>query len=370
MAYLRSLALPYPSKQNNQTHPSSIMPKNTQAQDDHDVESGESTPLLARSSEHDACGTLSAPPVDYLGTGAVAPPPAAAPPPPPETSTHGNDTKHASSHHEKQSSATSSSQHQNNDDNASLTAHSTKSGKSGKTSKKKKKKSSSDAASTKSGKSTNKSSNKQAKKKIEEGPQKSICHLLFDSVRYLAIIASCMMFTIQIVPLMVLGGESTWLQISVRSYLAIFCLSFILTESHIPFLQRIVLSSHNNWILRGFLYSFIGLIGMEQDLAVKVEDIAAGTFGALGPDYGTLFATLYMSITTWLMIGVGILYTALGLLCLQGWYERLEKDHIEKVREYRQKKKRDADFRKQKEDYKQYEKDRHEGRGEWYDDIE
>lgn len=151
-----------------------------------------------------------------------------------------------------------------------------------------------------------------------------------------------------------------------RSYLAIFCFSFILTESRIPLLQKIGI---DNWILRGFIYSFIGLIGMEQDLAVKVEDIVAGTASVLGPDFGTLFATLFMSITTWLMIGVGVLYTVLGMLCMQGWYERLDKEYREKVKEWKQKKKRDEDFEKQKKADRQYETDRNEGRGEWYDDM-
>jgi len=110
---------------------------------------------------------------------------------------------------------------------------------------------------------------------------------------------------------------------------------------------------------------------MEQDLAVKVEEIAAGTSSyILGPDYGTLFASLFMSITTWIMIGVGVLYTVLGLLCMQRWYERLEKAHGEKVKEWKREKKREKDSRKQNEDYQQYEKDRREGRGEWYDDLE
>lgn len=126
---------------------------------------------------------------------------------------------------------------------------------------------------------------------------------------------------------------------------------------------------HSNWILRGFLYSFIGLIGMEQDIAIKVTDIAAGATSVLGPDYATLFATLFMSITTWMMIGVGILYTVLGVLCMQGWYERLEKEHREKVKEWKRKKKEEKGFRKQQAEYRQYERDRREGRGEWYDDI-
>ena len=108
---------------------------------------------------------------------------------------------------------------------------------------------------------------------------------------------------------------------------------------------------------------------MEQDLAVKVEDIASGTTSILGPDYGTLFASLFMSITAWIMISVGILYIMLGILCLQGWYEKMEKEYGEKWKEWKREKKMEKEFQKQNDEYRLYEKDRREGRGEWYDDI-
>ena len=147
--------------------------------------------------------------------------------------------------------------------------------------------------------------------------------------------------------------------------MAIFYFIFVLIESRV--LRGL---AYSNWILRGFIYSFIGLIGLEQDLAMKVEDIAAGTTSVFGPDIGTLFAMLFVSITTWIIIGVGALYAVLGLLCMQGWNERMEKDHTEKVNEWKRKKKQDEDFRKQQENQRQYERDRQEGRGKWYDDLE
>ena len=111
---------------------------------------------------------------------------------------------------------------------------------------------------------------------------------------------------------------------------------------------------------------------MEQDLAIKVEDIAAGKRNVLGPTYGVLFATLFMTITTWFVIGVGIVYTLLGLLCCQRWYERLENEHTEKVKEWEQKQKRESSSQNQHQNKNQCEKqccDEEEGRGNWYDDL-
>ena len=175
---------------------------------------GESTPLIANNEnvgehEHDEeSGTAT--PMGYHG---ITPPPAAAPPPPPSSD---DEIRDAQCIEGRTSSLTTDNNDNKDDDNASQSqlsqTHSTKSGRS----KSKRKKSKTDGtASIRSGKSTRTNKSKQ-KKKTADGPTKSICHLLFDSVRYLAIIASCMMFAMQIVPLYVLGNESTWLQIAVR----------------------------------------------------------------------------------------------------------------------------------------------------------
>lgn len=152
----------------------------------------------------------------------------------------------------------------------------------------------------------------------------------------------------------------TWLQMAVRSYLAIFYFIFILIESH---LVRGL--SHSNWVLHGFLYTFIAFIGMEQDL---VEDIAEGTTNVFGPNMTKLFAMLFVSITSWIMVFVGILYTLLGLMCLQKWYEKIEDEHNEKRREWKGQKKQEKESYKQQENQKDYERDRNEGR-DWYDDF-
>lgn len=172
---------------------------------------GESTPLIANNDnvgehEHDE-ESATATPMGYHG---ITPPPAAAPPPPPSSD---DEIRDAQCIEGRTSSLTDNSDNKD-DDNGSQSqlsqTHSTKSGRS-----KSKRKKKTDSASIRSGKSTRTNKSKQ-KKKTADGPTKSICHLLFDSVRYLAIITSCMMFAMQIVPLYVLGNESTWLQIAVR----------------------------------------------------------------------------------------------------------------------------------------------------------
>ncbi|ACI64351.1 predicted protein [Thalassiosira pseudonana CCMP1335] len=314
---------------------------------------GESTPLLGTSSHHTDNDEESAVLQSSSSAAPQAPPPVGAPPPPPpSSSTTTSKLKIFSSSSNNNSEADDTSQSQLSTSQKSKSSRRSKRSKRGGTSS-----SGGDpAVEAATAAATNiKRTIKQTIQKQFVGPRKSMCHLMFDGLRYLGILASCMMLVVQVVPLVI----------------------FILLELRLPFLQRFFTGL--NWILRGFLYTFIGLIGewtfsfarpgMEQDLAIKVEGIASGSSSILGPDYMTMFASLFMSLTTCLMISVGTIYMVLGALCMQGWYERLEREHKEKVVEWKRKRKVEKDFKKQKEDYKEYENDRREGRGEWYDDI-
>jgi hypothetical protein len=336
---------------------------------------GESTPLL--SSSQAAAQDEEASPL----LAASAPPPADAPPPVPGEEEEsplkdGNNNPSWMHKHKKQHSSTSIETNNTTGDASGSQLSLTQSKKQRRGAKKKR---GGDASSSNHSTSTNTTKRSKKKKKQSssnnayDGPKKSIPHFLFDIVRYLAIFASVAMLFMQFIPILLLDkqhNDLTGLQYFVRIYLIIFCISFILLESRIPLLRRLSFPAHENWILRGFMYTFIGVIGMEQDVAIKVEDIASGTANILGPDYGTLFASLSIAITTWIMVGVGCLYMVLGVMCLQKWYENLEKEYKDKIGEWKRKKKREKEIQKEKEEYVKYEKDRREGRGEWYDDIE
>lgn len=278
---------------------------------------------------------LLAPPMgtDYSLPSQAAPPPASAPPPPPTMTNYYQ--------------------------NVPQSQLSVKSGESSR----KQNSSSSTRSRTSSSRQKHGSKREKIKSAIKQqiqdlGPQKNCCHILFDFVRYLTILTSSIKLAMQSVPLLMLRTDMTWLQLAVRSYLAIFYVIFILIESH---LVRGL--SHSNWILHGFLYTFIAFIGMEEDL---VEDIADGSSDVFGPNISKLFAMLFVSITSWIMVFVGILYTILGLLCLQKWYEKMEDQHNEKRKEWRLQKKQEKELHRQQ-IQKEYGTDL--TGGDWYDDV-
>lgn len=166
----------------------------------------ESTPLLAEASIGDERGTneqLSMP--GFLG--AVAPPPVSAPPPPPtdtdtsDANTSGGYITNNNLPNQNRINTISSFPSSSVDDNS-------QSNTSGKMRKKKKKLQ--DSSSTGAG------AGSKATKRRKDGPHKSVCHLIFDVVRYSAIISCFMMFLTQTIPLIIFIDESTWLQIAVR----------------------------------------------------------------------------------------------------------------------------------------------------------
>ena len=138
--------------------------------------------------------------------GAMVPPPTSAPPPPPPplTTEHSNDGL-ATNHdmpNQNRTNIISSFPSSSGEDNISQSSNT------GKLRKKKMKLQ--DSSSTTSG------AGSKAMNKKKDGPHKSMCHLIFDVVRWSAIISCFMMFLTQTIPLIIFIDESTWLQIAVR----------------------------------------------------------------------------------------------------------------------------------------------------------
>ena len=116
------------------------------------------------------------------------------------------------------------------------------------------------------------------------------------------------------------GGFTIPLQFSLRLYILIFCLIFIFVELDWP--PRIMRNlPTNNWLMRGWIYSFLGLVGMEEAFAVLVSD--SSTNNILGSD----LISIFIQLASWGMVLIGILYFALGILCMRSLKEKVRKDY-------------------------------------------
>ena len=77
------------------------------------------------------------------------------------------------------------------------------------------------------------------------------------------------------------------------------------------------------WISRGAIYAFIGILGLEE-----TEVSAANSHkDSAGRDQ----ALTFVMVIAWIMVGLGVLYFAMGVLCLQLVSNRLREEYQERL---------------------------------------
>jgi hypothetical protein len=99
--------------------------------------------------------------------------------------------------------------------------------------------------------------------------------------RFITVLALGLLLVTQVTPFLfllfttrvVLGDP---VQFALRIYVALFCLIGVLVETEVqapPCFKRIKKEGGllHNWIWRGFLYSFLGLVGCKEGIAVQTE---------------------------------------------------------------------------------------------------
>jgi hypothetical protein len=106
-------------------------------------------------------------------------------------------------------------------------------------------------------------------------------------------------------------------QYVLRFYVVMLCLLVVLNELEY-FALTVESRILHNWITRGALYAFIGLLGLDENDTANYE----------GADPGT---TYYIKAVAWVMIGVGALYALMGICCLQLAHDRARADYERRV---------------------------------------
>ena len=106
-----------------------------------------------------------------------------------------------------------------------------------------------------------------------------------------------------------------------RTYVIVLCLLVVFIEAEWTALVQNS-SILRYWITRGLFYSFVGVIGIQQNDHVTEQN----------PDQQERdsMSLQFIRVVAWLMIGCGILYFCMGILCLQIYYNRLRRDYDER----------------------------------------
>jgi len=122
-----------------------------------------------------------------------------------------------------------------------------------------------------------------------------------------------------------------YFDLALKVYVALFCLLFILVEcdTPIPLIRNSDLLQ--SYLSRGFLYSFLGLICLEEAYSERVKEMVSSH----ADEFHVAWASLFMQISSWLIFACGIFYMLMGLCCLKRLRDKIrikDKDVWKKYR--------------------------------------
>lgn len=118
----------------------------------------------------------------------------------------------------------------------------------------------------------------------------------------------------------VLYDKQDPIQWVLRIYVTVLCVLILLNELEWTKYTRdsIILRF---WVTRGCYYAFVGVLGIDQNFSATIRN----------NNVANAAATLYFTAVAWFMIVCGILYTALGLCCLQIVHDNMRTSYQTRV---------------------------------------
>jgi len=159
------------------------------------------------------------------------------------------------------------------------------------------------------------------KKQVLDLPARRNSHKCFLLVSLLTALSAVWMAIGQVLGIIVY--ENTIVTYTLRGYVILLCLLVVLVELEWPqAVREMFLFRH--WVSRGLFYTFIGVVGMQEnessDVVITKTDSEA---------YEMMSDIVI--VVAWNMVGCGLLYIVMGLLCLHYVLKRLRVDYQERV---------------------------------------
>jgi hypothetical protein len=167
-------------------------------------------------------------------------------------------------------------------------------------------------------------------KHVIKKPVRNPLLYMFHCVEFWAIVGCICLSCSQILPLFVLSIKQLGvLQTVLHVYIVIFCIMFTLveTDAPVPVLRQSQLLQ--TYFSRGFLYSFMALIGMEEAYSGRIEDMVHAH-----EEFHIAWAAVFMQVSSWLVLAVGTCYMLFGLCCLKIIRDRMAQTYRDQLRDY------------------------------------
>ncbi len=153
--------------------------------------------------------------------------------------------------------------------------------------------------------------------------QRTFSHKLFRLLKFITAIVAVLLLIAQVISLVYLPFDGV--ELLLKIFLSSFCVMIILNEVEWWGILR-ASPLLWNWIPRGYLYAFIGLVSVEENNLKP----SSGALNTLPIDYT---AALFIETASWMMFVIGILYISLGLCCCQVYQTKVRENYKERVAE-------------------------------------
>ena len=153
-------------------------------------------------------------------------------------------------------------------------------------------------------------------------PNRNWCLEFFRLVSAVTVIASLGLLATQLLPVILVPLKSQgYFDLALKVYVTCFCFLFIMVECDAPLPAVRNSQLLQTYLSRGFLYSFLGLICLQEAYSERVKEMVA----THADEFHVAWASLFMQISSWLITACGIFYMLMGLCCLKKLRDRIRK---------------------------------------------
>lgn len=171
------------------------------------------------------------------------------------------------------------------------------------------------------------------RRKLDDIPARRNVHKVFILIAVLTSLCALSMAVGQILGTFVY--ENTVVTYVLRGYVILLCGLVLLIELEWPRPVRET-PIFRNWVTRGLLYAFIGVVGMQEN---ESSDVVL----TKDSEAYEMMSDVVIAVA-WNMIGCGLLYIVMGLLCLHYVLNRLREDYQERLQLARERQNEDDDI--------------------------
>jgi multisubunit Na+/H+ antiporter MnhC subunit len=151
-------------------------------------------------------------------------------------------------------------------------------------------------------------------------PRRKCLHQIFIFISMITTLAALLMGLGQIIG--IYFNEDGPIQYVIRIYVIVLCVIIMFNE--LEFTKMVRESAMLRiWITRGAIYAFIGVLGLEEIEASP----ASSHQNSAGRDQ----ALTFVLVIAWIIVGIGVLYFVMGVLCLQLVSNRLREEYQDRL---------------------------------------